>query len=93
VGFSWGLVNYAQNYKGVEWAAVNIANGHFTGWQGGFINYAQKLTGLQLGTINYVETAQSGLQIGFINVIQDNQWFKGFPKELAKGMVFVNWRF
>lgn len=93
LGFSWGLVNYAQNYKGVEWAPVNLAFGHFTGLQSGFFNYAGTLSGLQLGTINFAKTAQSGIQIGLINIIQDNQWFKGFPQELAKGMIFVNWRF
>ena len=92
-GFSWGLVNYAQNYTGVEWAWVNWASGHFTGWQSGIVNYAGTLTGLQLGWVNVAKGAQSGLQIGLVNVIQENQWFTGFPKELAKGMVFVNWRF
>ena len=92
-GFSWGLVNYAENYTGVEWAAVNYAKGNFTGWQSGFFNYSGKLKGLQLGAINYAKTAESGLQVGFINIIEQNQWFTGFPKELAKGMIFVNWRF
>ncbi|MEN8244496.1 MAG: hypothetical protein ABFS43_06300 [Thermodesulfobacteriota bacterium] len=93
VGFSWGLVNYAQNYTGVEWAWVNYASGHFTGWQHGIFNYAGTLTGLQLGWVNFAKSAQSGIQIGLVNIIQENQWFTGFPQELAKGMVFVNWRF
>ena len=92
-GFSWGLVNYAQDYTGVEWAWVNWASGHFTGWQSGIFNYAGKFTGLQLGWVNYAKSAQSGVQIGLVNIINENQWFKGFPQELAKGMVFVNWRF
>lgn len=92
-GFSIGLFNYAQNYSGVEWAWVNVANKEFKGWQYGIINYAGKFTGLQLGAVNVAETAKSGIQIGFINIISKNQWFKGFPQELAKGMVFVNWRF
>ena len=43
---------------------------------------------------NYVanQTA-NGLQIGFVNIIADNAWFKDFPNDLAKGMVFVNWSF
>ena len=77
-GFSWGLVNYAESYTGVEL---------------GLVNYAVKLKGLQLGAINYAKTAESGVQIGLINIISQNQWFTGFPNELAKGMVFVNWRF
>ena len=92
-GFSWGLVNYADNYTGVEWGWVNVTSGHFTGWQSGLFNYAGTLTGLQWGWVNFAKSAQSGVQIGLVNIIQDNQWFTGFPKELAKGMVFVNWRF
>jgi hypothetical protein len=92
-GFSWGLVNYAESYTGVEMGLVNYATGNFTGVQSGFFNYAVKLKGLQLGTINYAKTAESCIQIGLINIISQNQWFTGFPKELAKGMVFVNWRF
>lgn len=92
-GFSVGLVNYAENYTGVEWSYVNVATGNFIGWQSGFVNYAGKLTGLQLGAVNYAENAGSSLQIGFVNIISQNQWFKGFPNELAKGFVFVNWRF
>jgi hypothetical protein len=92
-GFSLGLLNYAERYTGVEWGIVNYASGNFKGWQNGFVNYAGKLTGLQLGFVNYAETAESGLQIGFINIIKQNEWFSGFPEGLAKGMVFVNWRF
>ena len=107
VGLSLGLANYAENYKGVQWSYVNCATGEFTGWQNGFLNYAnsmtglqsgavniaKKMTGLQLGTVNYAETVDSGVQIGFINIIPQNAWFSNFPDELAKGMVFVNWRF
>ena len=92
-GLSVGLFNYAENYTGVEFAPVNVVHGNFKGWQNGAVNYAGKLTGLQLGAINYAETAGSSLQIGVINIISQNQWFKDFPKELAKGMVFINWRF
>ena len=92
-GFSWGLVNYAENYTGVEWGTVNYAKGNFKGLQSGFFNYAGKLKGLQFGAINYAKTVESGLQIGLVNIIEQNKWFTGFPKELAKGMVFVNWRF
>ena len=31
--------------------------------------------------------------LGLVNVIKENEWFTGFPQELAKGMIFVNWRF
>jgi len=92
-GFSWGLVNYAESYRGVEWGAVNYATGNFAGLQSGVINYAGRLTGLQLGVVNFAKTVESGIQIGLVNIISQNQWFTGFPKELAKGMIFVNWRF
>lgn len=93
LGCSLGLFNYAQNYTGVEWGWVNFASGNFVGWQNGIFNYAEKLTGLQLGTVNIAQSAQSGLQIGLVNIMMDNEWFTGFPKQLAKGMVFVNWSF
>jgi len=107
VGFSWGLVNYAENYKGVEWAWVNYATGDFVGWQAGIVNYAnnmkglqwggvniaKQMKGLQLGYVNYAEKVSSGVQIGLVNIIPQNEWFKNFPDELAKGMVIVNWRF
>jgi hypothetical protein len=108
-GFSWGfLLNYADNYKGVQWALVNYAKGDFLGWQSGiinytagsakglqtgFVNYAGHLTGLQLGFVNYADTATSGVQVGLLNLIPQNQWFTNLPNELAPGMVFVNWRF
>ncbi len=93
-GFSWSfLLNYADSYKGVHWASVNYTKDYFFGWQGGFLNYAQKLKGLQLGMANFAERVDTGLQIGFVNVISENQWFKQFPDELAKGMVLVNWSF
>ena len=61
--------------------------------QSGFFNYAEKLNGLQIGTINYAKSAQSCIQIGLVNINSDNAWFKDFPNDLAKGIVFVNWSF
>jgi hypothetical protein len=108
-GFSWGfLLNYADNYKGVQWAPVNYTKGDFLGWQSGFIsytadsmkgaqtgfvNYAGHLTGLQLGFVNYADTATTGVQIGILNLLPQNEWFSNFPNEVAPGMVIVNWRF
>jgi hypothetical protein len=35
-GLSWGLVlNYADNYKGIQWAPINYTKGDFLGWQDG----------------------------------------------------------
>ena len=108
-GFSLGLLlNYADNYKGVQWAAINYTKGDFFGWQAGvvnyvegtmkglqsgWVNYAGSLTGLQFGLFNYAASAKSGVQIGLLNIMPDNQWFTGLPDELAPGMVLVNWRF
>ena len=108
-GFSWGLLlNYADSYKGVHWAAVNYTQQDFLGWQSGFINYtdqrfkgvqtgwvnyARHFKGVQLGLVNFAETAETGLQLGIVNVITENRWFQDFPDSVAPGMVLVNWRF
>src|SRR5262245_28856337 len=34
-GFSLGLVNYAETYKGVQFGLVNIASELYVGWQDG----------------------------------------------------------
>ncbi|MEO5365858.1 MAG: hypothetical protein H7831_05795 [Magnetococcus sp. WYHC-3] len=106
LSISW-ILNYADDYDGVQWALVNYTKGNFLGWQsgfvnytgglmkgfqGGFVNYAGRLTGLQLGFVNYAETAETGVQIGLVNLIPSNAWFSGLPDELAPGMIFVNWR-
>lgn len=107
-GFSLSLLNYADSYKGIQWAAINYTKGDFLGWQsglvnythgqmkglqGGVVNYAGHLTGLQLGLVNYAASATTGVQIGLVNLIPQNEWFGGLPNELAPGMVLVNWRF
>jgi hypothetical protein len=108
-GFSWGfLLNYADSYKGIQWAPVNYTKANCLGWQAGIVdytegsvkglqtglvNYAGHLTGIQLGLLNYAASATTGVQIGLINLIPQNRWFKNLPNELAPGMVFVNWRF
>ena len=104
---SW-ILNYADDYKGVQWALINYTKGDFLGWQSGFVNYTEGsmkgfqsgfvnyaglLTGLQLGFVNYAETAKTGVQIGLVNLIPSNPWFSGLPDELAPGMIIVNWRF
>ena len=110
VGLSLGLLlNYAENYTGVQVAPVNYVTGDLLGWQSallnytegtmrglqsGFVNYTGKLHGLQLGIFNYAEEAEAGVQLGLINIIRENtSWFAELPEELAPGMVLVNWRF
>lgn len=106
-GLTWGLVNYAESYRGVAWGFINVSRTSFTGWQDGFVNFSQgefkglqmgginiteKMNGLQLGFVNYSENLR-GLQIGFINVAANNPWFTDFPDKLATGFPIVNWSF
>jgi hypothetical protein len=106
-GFSWGVVNYADSYTGVQWAFVNVSQTRFVGWQGGAVNYsqgtfeglqtgfinaAQNVNGLQLGALNYTESLR-GVQIGFLNIVKDNGWFDQFPDKLATVFPIVNWSF
>jgi hypothetical protein len=89
------LGNYAENYTGAQWSYfVNYNKGRMIGFQYAAFNYTDTLKGFQLGFVNYAKSTESGLQIGLFNIINDNEkWFVNFPKELAPGMVFVNWRF
>jgi len=103
------LYNYAENYTGAQMGWVNYTSGDFVGLQWGWIgNWAGSLTGAQLGTVNiakevdggfqwglvnYAGTAHNLFQLGLVNIIADNEWFKDFPSDLAKGMVLVNWSF
>lgn len=109
VGLSLALVlNYAESYKGIQWAPINYVSGDMLGWQAGFVNYtdgymkglqsgmvnyAGRLTGLQFGFVNYAASAETGVQLGLVNLMPQNRWFTGLPNELAPGMIFINWRF
>jgi hypothetical protein len=106
-GLSIGLLNYAENYSGVQWGLVNYVKGDFTGWQDGCFNYTRgtftgfqsgiynvssQMKGFQLGLINTSENLH-GLQVGVININVSNKCFTELPNELAPGMMFVNWKF
>lgn len=106
-GFTWGLVNYDENYMGVQWGLVNVSNESFVGWQRGYlnisqgtfkgfesglVNLSQDTTGFQLGVVNYAQTL-NGLQVGFINMAMNNPWFDEFPDKLATGFPILNWSF
>ena len=114
VGAQWFIFlptfyNYAQNYKGVQFAVVNNTFGDFVGWQGAFlnmthgecvglqsgtINYAKQMHGVQLGAVNYAHTVEDwAFQLGLVNIIADNAWFNEFPGEFAKGFIIANWSF
>lgn len=74
-GLSVGLLNYAENYKGLQWGLVNYTTGDVSGWQGGFgfgilvsaLNYTGgDMRGLQTGVVNYAGKL-TGLQLGLVN--------------------------
>ena len=74
-GLSVGIVNYADNYKGLQWGVVNYTKQDFSGWQGGpffgllvsAMNYTGgTMTGFQCGVVNYAGKL-SGLQLGLVN--------------------------
>ncbi|HEU6448303.1 MAG TPA: hypothetical protein VFV23_07700 [Verrucomicrobiae bacterium] len=106
-GFSLGIVNYDQTYKGVQWGIVNISRQYFVGLQRGwlniscgdfygaqvaFVNYSQNTTGLQLGWVNYARNL-TGVQIGLVNIAMNNPWFTDFPSKLTPVFPIVNWSF
>ena len=74
-GLSVGLLNYADNYKGLQWGFVNYTKQDFSGWQGGpffgllvsAVNYTGgAMTGFQCGVVNYAGNL-TGLQLGLVN--------------------------
>jgi len=74
-GVSVGILNYADNYKGLQWGFVNYTKQDFSGWQGGpffgllvsAVNYTGgTMTGFQCGVVNYAGKL-SGLQLGLVN--------------------------
>ncbi len=106
-GFTFGLVNYAENYTGIQWGFanytgrnfvglqigdINVSQGSFQGVQYGYVNYAEEFQGLQLGAVNYAKNLR-GVQLGLINVAMNNPWFKEFPNKLATGFPLFNWSF
>jgi hypothetical protein len=69
------ILNYANNYKGLQWGLVNCTKGDFLGWQGGvlfglagsLVNYTGgTMKGLQTGVVNYAGRL-TGLQFGVVN--------------------------
>ena len=74
-GLSVGFLNYADDYKGLQWSLVNYTKGDFLGWQGGFlfgvvgsaVNYTGgTMKGFQAGLVNHAGLL-TGLQLGLVN--------------------------
>jgi hypothetical protein len=91
-GLSWGIVNYAETYKGVQIGLVNTSSELFVGVQDGVVNIAKDARGLQWGMVNYTESLK-GVQLGLVCIVNTTPWFKEFPDKLSKGFVFLNWSF
>jgi hypothetical protein len=78
-GVSLGILNYADNYTGLQWGLVNYTKHDSTGWQGGFlfglvvsgVNYTgDTMKGLYTGVVNY-SGKLSGLELGLVNYTDD----------------------
>ena len=74
-GLTVGILNYADNYRGLQWGLVNYTKGDLLGWQGGFclgllgsvVNYTGgTMKGFQCGVVNYAGRL-TGLQLGIVN--------------------------
>ena len=87
------LLNYADNYSGLQVGLVNYTGGAMLGFQAGVVNCAGALTGLQVGLINYAVVPETGLQIGLLNLMPENRWLWDLPDDPAPAMIFVNWHF
>ncbi len=84
-GLQWGAVNIAEgDFKGLQLATVNYNAGSFEGVQWGVVNHTMNGDGLQFGFVNYAKKIH-GLQIGVINIISQDGFLPVFP--------IVNWSF
>lgn len=107
-GVSIGLVmNYADDWSGVQCAPVNYVSGVFAGWQVGVVNvtdirmdglqcgvvnYAGRVRGVQFGLVNYARWVERGVQLGLVNINRAcESWFTGLPDEAAPATVLLNW--
>ena len=79
LGASLGIINYAADYRGLQWGIVNHALSDMSGWQGGFFfglvgsifNYTGgDMTGFQTGAVNYAGNLL-GFQLGVVNYARD----------------------
>ncbi len=74
-GVAIGVLNYAENYKGIHFSFANNTAGEFVGWQGGWfagfalVNHADYMGGIQTGIINHAAMLK-GIQIGAVNLAE-----------------------
>jgi len=78
-GVSLGILNYADNYTGLQWGLVNYTKQDSTGFSGGFllgflvsgVNYTGgTMKGVFTGVVNYSGNL-SGLELGLVNYTDD----------------------
>jgi len=74
VGFSCGILNYADYYKGAQLGLVNYNKDESFGWQGFFgaiVNFTtENVKGLQTGVVNYAGRLK-GVQFGLVNYAKE----------------------
>lgn len=78
-GFSLGILNYAENYNGLQLGLVNYTQQNSFGWQGGLllgflvsaVNYTGgTMKGLYTGVVNYAGNLK-GVELGIVNYADD----------------------
>ncbi|MFA6293525.1 MAG: hypothetical protein WC637_17195 [Victivallales bacterium] len=78
-GFSLGILNYAENYKGLQLGLVNYTKQDSSGWGGGFflglvasaVNYTGGvMEGLHTGVVNYAGRLK-GVELGLVNYVDN----------------------
>jgi hypothetical protein len=74
VGLDWGIITQnTGSVTGVQWAAVGLVGGDFTGWQGNWLASVTNgnMQGLQVGAYTHSGAGSSGVQWGLFNTADD----------------------
>jgi len=79
VGFSLGILNYADYYKGLQLGLVNYTKEDSTGFLGGFFGFifsgfnytGGTMRGLYTGVVNYAGRLK-GLELGIVNYVDES---------------------
>jgi len=70
-GLDFGIIagHATGNFTGVQWNAVNLVDGSFTGWQGGLFSQSKgDFLGLQSSGVNIGKSHSEGVLVGFVNM-------------------------
>ena len=73
-GLDWGIVTQnTGSVTGVQWTAVGLVDGDFTGWQGGWLAGVANgnMQGLQTGAYTHSGAGSTGVQFGLFNTADD----------------------